>query len=111
MVQEATQQREGKTSVAELELSILEQLKSYAAEHHSLLIVSWSEDGESYRWLQSWATQQGIAFADWAPKAAAVRVAMPALALDNQHSGGHHRGWTNLVIAKEFARQIRAPRP
>jgi hypothetical protein len=75
MVQEATQQREGKTSVAELELAILEQLKSYAAEHHSLLIVSWSEDGESYRWLQSWATQQGIAFADWAPKAAAVRAA------------------------------------
>ena len=35
---------------------------------------------------------------------------MPRLTLDNQHSGGHHRGWTNQFIASEFARQIRARR-
>jgi hypothetical protein len=108
LVQEATPQQDPKPTVAELESPVLEQLKAYAAEHNSKLIVGWSEDGQSYHWLQAWAAQQGIAFADWAPKAAAVRAAMPRLTLDNQHSAGHHRGWTNQIIAREFARQIRA---
>jgi hypothetical protein len=108
MVHEATGQREPKPTVAELESSILEQLKAYAAEHKAKLIVGWSEEGESYHWLQAWAAAQGIAFVDWAPKAAAVRAAMPRLTLDNQHSAGHHRGWANQIIAREFARQIRA---
>jgi hypothetical protein len=75
-----------------------------------VLVVSWSEETESYSWLKSWAAQRGVAFADWAPKASSVREAMPGLTLDNQHSGGHHRGWANQLIATEFARQIRAPR-
>jgi len=33
---------------------------------------------------------------------------MPALTLDNQHSGGHHRAWVNRVIAEEFRRQMGA---
>lgn len=108
MVREAVKQLGAKPSVAELELRILEQLKSYAEQHHSMLIVSWTDEGESYRWLKSWATQHGITFADWSPKANSVREAMPGLALDNQHSGGHHRGWTNQFIASEFAQHIRA---
>lgn len=110
MVGEATKQRGGKTSVAELESSVLERLRSYAAEHDSALVVGWSDETESYRWLKSWAAERGVAFADWAPKANSVREAMPALTLDNQHSGGHHRGWTNHFIAAEFARQIRERR-
>src|SRR5258706_4740936 len=98
------------TSVAELELSVLDRLASYAREHRSLLIVSWSDENESYYWLKSCANQNGIAFADWASKANSVRAAIPALPLDNQHSTGHHRGWTNYTIASEFARQIRASR-
>lgn len=110
MVNEAMKQLGGKPSVAELESSVLERLKSYAEEQRSRLIVSWNDDGESYRWLKAWAAQHGIAFADWAPKANSVREAMPRLTLDNQHSGGHHRGWTNQFIATEFARQIQAHR-
>jgi hypothetical protein len=95
-------------SVAELESSVLERLAAYAKEHGSMLVVSWSDKGKSYDWLKSWADGNGIAFADWAPKADAVRSAVPALPLDNPHSSGHHRGWTNRVIAGEYQRQISA---
>jgi hypothetical protein len=94
--------------VAELESSVLERLDSYAKEHHSVLVVSWSDEGSSYDWLKTWAERSGVAFADWAPKANSVRSEVPALPLDNQHSSGHHRGWVNRVIAEEFLRQIRA---
>lgn len=107
MVAEAMKGYERKPSVAELESTILDQLHSYAAGQGSLLVVAWSDEGESYQWLKTWAGQREVAFADWAPKANAVRSAIPRLTLDNQHSGGHHRGWTNQTIAKEFARQIR----
>lgn len=108
MVEEVAKQSGEKVSIAELESTVLERVKAYADEHHSKLIVSWSDENESYRWLKSWSAQKGIAFADWAPKATSVRDVMPRLTLDNQHSGGHHRGWTNNLIAMEFARQIRA---
>lgn len=109
-VNQATKQFDRKLSTAELESAMLEQIKVYAEEHHAKLIVSWSDEGESYNWLKSWAAQQEIAFADWAPKTNSVRAVMPRLSLDNQHSSGHHRGWTNQFIALEFARQIRAHR-
>ena len=108
MVNQAMKQLGGKPSVAELESPVLEQLKSYAQQNSARLIMSWSDEGESYQWLKSWTAQQQIAFADWAPRANSVRAVMPKLSLDNQHSAGHHRGWTNQVIAREFARQIRA---
>lgn len=107
MVNEAMKGLEGKPSVAELESPVLEGLKSYAAEHQAVLIVGWSDESESYGWLKSWAGQRGIAFADWAAKANSVREVMPQLTLDNQHSGGHHRGWINGLIAREFALKIR----
>ncbi|HEX8352374.1 MAG TPA: hypothetical protein VF611_05740 [Pyrinomonadaceae bacterium] len=110
MVAEATRDLGRKPSVAELELPVLERLKSYAEQHQSVLVVSWSEETESYPWLKSWAGRRGVAFADWAPKAGSVREAMPGLTLDNPHSGGHHRGWANQLIAAEFAREIRARR-
>lgn len=110
MVQEATAGLGRKPSVAESELPVLEQLKAYADEHQSLLVVSWSEETESYSRLKSWAAGRGVAFADWAPQAASVGEALPGLSLDNQHSGGHRRGWVNQLIASEFARHIRARR-
>lgn len=94
-------------SVAELESSVLERLASYAKEHHSILVVSWSDEGDSYEWLKAWAERSGVAFADWSPKVNSVRSAVPALPIDNQHSSGHHRGWVNQMIAEEFLRRIR----
>jgi len=95
-------------SIAELEAERLEQLDALAHEYGALLVVTWSDEGDSYEWLRSWAARKGLAFADWAAKTNSVRAAMPTLPLDNIHSGGHHRGWTNRMIAEEFARQIRA---
>jgi lysophospholipase L1-like esterase len=94
--------------VAELQAEVLERVAAYAEERGALLVVSWSDPGDSYEWLKSWAERRGVAFADWLPKAESVRAAMPALPLDNQHSGGHHRGWTNRIIAEEYLRQMRA---
>ncbi|HEX5707753.1 MAG TPA: SGNH/GDSL hydrolase family protein [Pyrinomonadaceae bacterium] len=94
-------------SSAELERGALDALAARAREEGALLVVSWNEAGVSYEWLKGWASEQGVAFADWAARTKSVREAMPALPLDNRHTGGHHRAWTNRVIAEEFARQIR----
>ncbi|HEX8561261.1 MAG TPA: hypothetical protein VF668_24425 [Pyrinomonadaceae bacterium] len=110
MMREAAKQPGAKRSVAELEASVIEGIKAYAEEHHSTLIVSWSDETDSYHWLKSWAARHGVAFADWAPRVRSVSEAMPGLTTDNQHSGGHHRGWVNQSIAGEFARHIRARR-
>lgn len=109
---EETRRRQGaaSASVAELESSVFERLKAFADEQQTLLVVGWSDEGESYRWLKGWAERSGVAFADWAPRTNAVRAVMPTLPLDNRHSGGHHRGWTNRLLAEEFARQIRVRR-
>lgn len=95
-------------STAELEAENLERLAAAAREYGSFLVVTWSDEGASYDWLKRWAADKGLAFADWAARTNSVRAAMPALPLDNTHSGGHHRGWTNRLIAEEFARQIQA---
>jgi hypothetical protein len=110
LVREAAATQGRKPSVAELELPVLERLKAYADEQRSLLVVSWSDETESYSWLKSWAAERGVAHADWAPQAASVGEALPGLSKDNRHSGGHRRGWVNQLIAAEFARQIRARR-
>jgi hypothetical protein len=94
-------------TVAELESQVLNRFVRYANEHGSALIVSWSTPGYSYQWLKSWSSSHGIAFADWVPKVESVRSFIPMLPMDNQHSGRHHRGWVNRLIAEEYARQIR----
>ncbi|HYN86334.1 MAG TPA: SGNH/GDSL hydrolase family protein [Pyrinomonadaceae bacterium] len=93
--------------VAELERPTLEALAERARADGALLVVSWSDAGRSYDWLKAWAGERGILFADWAARAKSVTDAMPNLPLDNRHTGGHPRAWTNRVIAEEFARQIR----
>lgn len=104
--EEAFEQMGKRLSVAELETPVLERLAAFAKEHSSVLVVSWSDGGDSYDWLKSWASRSGIAFADWTPKVNSVKTSIPALSLDNPHSGGHHRGWVNRLIAEEFAQQI-----
>jgi hypothetical protein len=106
---EARESMDGRThSAAEFEAGVFERLKTYANDQGATLVVSWSDANPSYYWLKEWSARNGVAFADWSPRAASVQVAMPALPLDNNHSGGHHRAWTNRVIAEEFARQMGA---
>jgi hypothetical protein len=94
--------------VAEIERSVIERLKIYAADHHSLLIVGWSTEGDSYDWLRSWAAENDVSFADWAPRVDSVTAAIPELPTENPHSSGHHRGWVNTIIAQEYAAAIKA---
>ncbi|HEX8161610.1 MAG TPA: SGNH/GDSL hydrolase family protein [Pyrinomonadaceae bacterium] len=95
-------------SAAEFEAPVLERLNAYAKEQGATLVISWSNARASYYWLKEWAARNGVAFADWAPRVESVTSAIPALPPDNNHSGGHHRTWTNRVIAEEFARQMGA---
>ncbi|MFL6230756.1 MAG: hypothetical protein ACJ741_18435 [Pyrinomonadaceae bacterium] len=100
-------QEGGWPAAAAGEADIFARLLDDARGHGATLVVSWAEAGASYDWLKSWAAQNGVAFADWTPRAASVTAAIRSLPLDNSHSGGHHRAWANGVIAEEFARQVR----
>jgi hypothetical protein len=94
-------------SAAEMEEPVLEELNAFAKDSGSNLIVSWSDQGKSYDWLKEWANRSQVAFADWRPKVDSVDAAIPNLPIDNPHSGGHHRGWVNKMIAEEYGRLIR----
>lgn len=96
------------TSVAELERPAFENLAAFARENDAKLVVGWAGSGPSYDWLKKWAAENTIAFADWEPKMKSVTDRIPALPTENQHSGGHYRGWVNRIIAEEYARQIAA---
>ncbi len=93
-------------SIAEREAGVLERLAAYAKAHNSLLIVGWANQTDSYDWLQNWAAQHQIPFADWRVRVKAAQAAVPNLSTHNPHSGGHHRVWVNRLIAEEFARHI-----
>lgn len=95
-------------TVAELERSVLERLKTFAAEKNAVLILGWSDQGRAYEWAKNWAAENNIEFADWASNVGAVRELSPDIPIDNQHSGGHHRGWVNRLIAERFAAAIRS---
>ena len=101
----------GQMSVAEAERSVLERLLEYAHSRNSRLVVSWSTEGDSYKWLQNWTAQNNVRFADWAPRVDSVAAAIPDLPIENPHSSGHHRGWVNRIIAEEYAAAIRADLP
>ena len=100
-----------KRSAAEIELPVLERLRQFAAVQNSRLAVSWSTEGDSYKWLKSWAVEHNIAFADWAPRVDSVTAAIPDLPTENPHSSGHHRGWVNTIIAEEYAAAIKRDLP
>lgn len=98
-------------SVAEAEEAVFERLASYATSEGVELVVGWADIGASYDWLRAWASRHDVRFADWLPKVNAVTKAIPALPLENVHSGGHYRGWVNRIIAEEFEKQLRSALP
>jgi hypothetical protein len=102
---------EDNRSTAELEVSVLERLRQFAATHNSRLVVSWSTEGDSYNWLKNWAAQNNVVFADWAPRVDSVTAAIPDLPTENPHSSGHHRGWVNTILAEEYAAAIKRDLP
>jgi hypothetical protein len=102
-----TPKGEGKTSVAELEINVLQRIIQTCKGNGAQVILSWANDSPSYQYLRSWAKQEGYAFADWIPAVHSVRKSIPALPPGNPHSGGHYRTWVNQLIAREFAREIK----
>lgn len=95
-------------SVAEREWPVIEEIDRLAREWDAKLIVSWANaPGPSYDWLRERAAAAGIPFADWEPRVASVRRAMPELPFGNPHSGGHWRSWANGEIARSFADAVR----
>lgn len=94
--------------VAERTWPVIERMAGFARERGAHFVVSWSDPrSPSYDWLRARAERAGLAFADWKPAAESVRAAVPALPLDNPHSGGHLRPWVNRLIAKAFAAELR----
>jgi lysophospholipase L1-like esterase len=99
-----------RTNVAELQEPLFEELRARAEEMGARLVVSWTDPpgdaSGSYAWLRAWAARRGVAFADWHARAESVRAALPALSLENPHSGGHYRTWVNQMLAAAFAEQL-----
>jgi lysophospholipase L1-like esterase len=96
----------GGPSVAERQAQVLEKIAAQAKAYNARLVVSWANQTDSYGWLQQWAAQRQIPFADWRVRVKAAQAATPALPTRNPHSGGHHRVWVNRFIAEEFARHL-----
>jgi lysophospholipase L1-like esterase len=99
------------TTVAELELDVIRRMIHTGEENGARVVLSWTHDTPSYEFLRSWAHQNSYAFADWIPHLKSVLKAFPALPMGNPHSGGHYRTWVNHLIAREYARQIKAIHP
>jgi hypothetical protein len=99
-----------RSNVAQLQEPVFEELRAQAAEMGARLVVSWTDapgdPSGGYEWLQGWAERRGVRFADWHARVASVRAAIPALPLENPHSGGHYRGWVNQMVAAAFAEQL-----
>jgi hypothetical protein len=94
-------------SVAEMEKNEIEKIVKTTKRFGAVPILSWSNFGESYDWLKSWAAKNDILFADWRPKAMSVSHAIPELPWQNSHSTRHYRSWVNCMIARAFAQEIR----
>jgi hypothetical protein len=94
-------------SVAERVWPTLAQITALAREWDAKIVVSWANpDSPSYAWLRTKAAEEGIPFADWAPRMRSVQERMPDLPYANSHSSGHWRPWTNGVIAESYAREM-----
>ena len=106
-----TQQTEATQNIAGLQEPMLNRLLNISKDFNAKLIVSWTDmpgsSSDSYQWLQRWAMQHDVAFADWHPGVESVQRAIPQLPIHNPHSGGHYRTWVNWMIAKAFAKQIK----
>ena len=93
-------------SVAEQEGPVLKRIAEQSRAYDARVVVSWIGT-ESYLWLQDWAQEHSVAFADWRPRAQSVALQIPALPQTNPHSGGHLRGWVMRTVAEAFAEQLR----
>lgn len=95
--------------VAALQEPVLEKIAAATRDQGARLVVGWAQRTLSYDYLREWAKRRGAGFADWRPAVESVQEAMPALPLENPHSGGHYRAWVNRLIAEAYAREITGP--
>ena len=98
-----------RTCTAERQVDQLERLRMICAEMGSELVVSWVAKGssnESYQWLEQWAADRHVEFADYLPAVNAIKGSKPTLGVINQHATKHFRTWVNHVIAREYGRKI-----
>ena len=96
-------------SAAEQQSSSLESLLKQSKELDADLIVSWANDSSSYIWLQKWAAERHVSFADWLPRTRDLQRKIPSLPITNHHSGQHLRSWVNFFIAQSYAENIDTP--
>lgn len=97
----------GEPSVAERVWPTIEQIVALSHEWNAILVLGWANpDSDSYAWLKAKAAAEQISFADWKPPMESVRGKIPDLPMQNPHSGGHWRPWTNGVIARTYARAM-----
>ncbi|MHC1729924.1 MAG: hypothetical protein AB9866_28650 [Syntrophobacteraceae bacterium] len=103
-------QNQANICIAHLLEPQLNRLLLVSKDSGSRLIVSWADEpgspSRSYEWLQQWALQNDVAFADWHSGVESVQRNISKLPLHNPHSGGHYRSWVNNLIAKAFAKHI-----
>lgn len=78
-------------------------IAKYAREIGAFLVVGWASDDADYLAMKRWASDNHVAFADWAPAVRSMIKINPSLPQENPHSGGHYRTWVNTVIAKSYA--------
>ncbi len=101
-------------SVAEKQQQHFEWLYNEAKKNGILLVVGWANspdfraDPGAYQWLKAWAENKKVPFADWHSAVESVKESLPALPSSNDHSGGHYRIWVNMIIARAFAKPIKA---
>ncbi len=91
------------------QLPHLEKIIKSSQKAGTILLVSWADspkDSESYNNLKIWALQNKIIFVDWYPMVESVSKNLPALPIENDHSGGHYRVWVNTLIAKAMYDKI-----
>ena len=105
----------GERSIAERQKDQLENLFHLSQKIQAKLIVSWSDpptkQSSSYHWLQQWADEKNVGFADWHRQLESIRGVINDIPLYNAHSGGHYRSWVNYVIARSFAYHIQMDNP
>ena len=98
--------RESPKTLAEMEIEVIRRIIQTAEENGARVILSWANPSRGYRFLKSWAKENGYPFADWVPAKESVLQAFSSLPAGNPHSGGHYRTWVNQLIARAYYQEI-----